>query len=91
MIDEKSYEKIFIYDISYKTLIRAKPLRVRFDKIDEFVRIYDGTSYLVFFAPEKYDAIYSRIRYLISLKITITYVFPTIMRNPKLILMILCL
>ena len=34
----------------------------------------DGTSYLVLFGPEKYDAIYNRIRYLISQKGGITYV-----------------
>ena len=45
MIDEKSHEKIFIYDISYKTLIDPKPLRIRFDKIDGFIRINDGTKY----------------------------------------------
>ena len=31
----------------YKILITAKPLRIRFDKIDGFIRIYDGTRYLV--------------------------------------------
>ena len=33
LIDKKSYENILIYDILYKTLIGAKPLRIRFDKI----------------------------------------------------------
>ena len=53
-----------IYDISYKTLIGPKPLRNRFDNIDGFIRIYDGTRYLVLPGPEKYDAIYNRIKYL---------------------------
>ena len=44
LIDKKSHENILIYDISYKTLIDSKPLRIRFDKIDEFIRIYDGTT-----------------------------------------------
>ena len=48
LIDEKSHENILIYDISYKTLIRAKSLRIRFDKIDGFIRIYDGNRYLTF-------------------------------------------
>ena len=43
LIDKKSHENILIYDISYKTLIGSKPLRIRFDKIDGFIRIYDGT------------------------------------------------
>ena len=63
-----------IYDISYKALIGPKLLRIRFDKIDGFVRIYDGTRYLTLFGSEKYDAIYNRSRYLISLKNGITYI-----------------
>ena len=31
LLDEKSYENVSIYDISYKSLIGAKPLRIRFD------------------------------------------------------------
>ena len=46
LIDEKSHEDILIYDISYKTLIDPKRLRIRFDKIDGFIRICDGTRYL---------------------------------------------
>ena len=66
LTNEKSYENILVYDISYKTLIGAKRLRIRFDKVDIFIRVYDGTKYLVLFRPEKYDAIFIRIRYLIS-------------------------
>ena len=76
MIGKKSHENILIYDISYKVLINSKPLRIRFDKIDGFFRIYDGTRYLTLFGSEKYDAIYNRTRYLISLKSGITYIFP---------------
>ena len=47
---------------------------VRFDKIDEIIRIYDGTRNLTLSGTKKY-AIYNRIRYLISLKISITYIF----------------
>ena len=43
LIDKKSHENILIYGISYKTLIGSKPLHIRFDKIDGFIRIYDGT------------------------------------------------
>ena len=45
LIEEKSHKSILIYDISQKTLIGSKPLRIRFDKIDGFIRIYDGTRY----------------------------------------------
>ena len=64
-----------IYDISYKTLIGPKPLNIRFDKTNEFIRIYDGTRYLVLLFSEKYDAIYNKIRYLVSLKGSVTYDF----------------
>ena len=49
----------------------AKPLRVRFDKVEGFfffyqgdgiTKVYDGTKYLVLFCTERYDAIYDKIR-----------------------------
>ena len=61
-----------IYDISCKTFMGANPMRVRFDEIDRFVKIYDGIRYSVLFGPGWYDAIYKRIRYLISEKSGIT-------------------
>ena len=57
-MDEKSHENLLIYDISYKTLIDSKLLHIRFDKIDGFIRIYDGPRYLTWLGSEKYDAIY---------------------------------
>ena len=39
-----------------------------FDKIDGFIRVYDGTRYLVLFRGEKYNFIYIRIRYLTRVK-----------------------
>ena len=50
-------------------------MRMRFDKAHGFVRVYDGTIYLVLLGVEKYDVIDNRIRYLISQKDGITYVF----------------
>ena len=44
-LGEKSYENILVYDFSYKTLIGEKPLRIRFHKVDAFIRVYDGTRY----------------------------------------------
>ena len=71
----KNYMKnMLIFDISYKTLISAKPLRFRFDKVAGFIRVYDGTIYLVLFVLEKYDVIYNKIRYLVSQKQGITYI-----------------
>ena len=51
LLDEKSYknryENILIYDISYKIFMVAKPLRIMFDKISGFIKIYDGIKYLI--------------------------------------------
>ena len=82
LIDEKSYEKILVYNITHKNLIDSKPLRIIFDKIDGFIRVHVGTRYLVLLGSEKYDSICDRIRYLIRVKSGITYIiscnYPTI-------------
>ena len=57
LIDEKSYKNIWLYNISYKTLIDSKPLCISFYKIDRFIKVYDGTRYLELFESEKYDFI----------------------------------
>ena len=62
LIDEKSYENILAYNISYKTLIDAKPLLIKFNKIDGFIRVYDGIRYLVLFGSETYDSIYGILK-----------------------------
>ena len=49
-------------------MIYAKPLCIRFNKIDRFIRVYGGTRYLVLFEREKCDYIYNRIRYLTGVK-----------------------
>ena len=41
-------------------------MRIRFDKIDGFIRTHDVTKYLTMFGSEKYDAFYGR-RYFFSL------------------------
>ena len=68
LLNEISYGNILVYNVSYKTLIGVKPLRVRDDQVYEFIRIYDGNRYLVLFRSEKYDPICNRIGYLISQK-----------------------
>ena len=74
LIDEKSYENILVYNNSCKSLIDSKPLHIWFNKIDEFIRVYDGTRYVLLFGSEKNDFIYNRFRYLISVKNGITHV-----------------
>ena len=50
-------------------------MHIRFNEIDGFIRGHDGTRYLVLFESEKKnDLIYNRIRYLISVKSSITYI-----------------
>ena len=44
LIDEKS---ILVYRIFYKRLMDSKPVRIRFNKIDRFIRVYHGNKYLV--------------------------------------------
>ena len=72
----KKHMKI-IYIITFctktnKILIDSKPLRIRFDKIDGFIRV--GSRNLVLFGRGKHDSIYNRIRYIISAKSDITYI-----------------
>ena len=49
-----------------------KSLRIRFDEIDGFIKIYDGIRYLVLFGPGWYDAFFNRIKYLVRKKSGIT-------------------
>ena len=50
-------------------------MRIRFDKIDGFIKIYDETKYFTLFGFEIFDTIYDRTRYFLSLKSSITYSF----------------
>ena len=73
-LDEKSYENILIYDISYKTFMGAKPLRIRFDEAYGTIKIYDGTRYLELFDSWSYNAIFNWINYLIGEKNNAEYI-----------------
>ena len=70
---------IFWFITFHTTFIGVKPSCSRFDKINGFIRVYDGTKYLVVFNLEKYNAIFDRIRYFIGVKSDRTYVFLTFM------------
>ena len=37
----------------YKSVIDYKPLRYRFEKINEFIKVYDETRYLALLGSEK--------------------------------------
>ena len=73
-IGRKSHENTLVSDISWKRLIGAKLLRIRNDKVDGFIRVYDGTRFSVLFGGEKYDFIRNRVTYLIRVKNGIAYV-----------------
>ena len=69
---------IYCYLVKYQAKQKPlfpKPLRIRFDKGDRFITVYDRTRYFVLFGGKKYDFIYNRIRYPIGVKSGITYVF----------------
>ena len=80
LLDEKSYENILVYNILYKTLIGAKPLRIRCDKSNGFIKAYDTTRYLVLFGAKTYN----RSRYLKSQKkVVLHMLFLIIMQESK--------
>ena len=56
------YKNTLFYCITYKTLFDSKPLHVKFDEVDGFIRVCNGIRYLVLLVSEKYDSIYNRIR-----------------------------
>ena len=56
-----------------KFLWPKKLLRIRFNKIDGFIKIYDGTRYMVLFGPERYDEIYDWFKYIIREKRGVAY------------------
>ena len=69
-----------IYNISYKTLIDPKPLGIRFDIIDGFIRIYDGTRYLTLFGSKNLKLFPTKVD-LINLKKASHIFFLPILRN----------
>ena len=80
-----------VYDISRKTLLRLKPLLVRFDEVDEFIRGFDGARYLALFGSGKHDAIYNRLDILYLKKVALQTFLFIIMQKSKLIHLILYL
>ena len=61
-----------VFYILYKTFISSKPLRIRLEEKDGFIKIYVGIRYLVLFRPGWDFAIYNRVIYLLSEKSGIT-------------------
>ena len=61
-----------MYDISHKTSTGAKPLPIRFDKTDGFIKIHYRIRYLVLFDYSPCGETCVKIEYLISEKSCIT-------------------
>ena len=55
-----------MHDISYKTSTDTKPLRVKFDKIDGFIKIHEKNKSLVLSDYSYCNKICDKIKYLIS-------------------------
>ena len=91
LLDQKSYGNILIYDISQKTFMVEKPLRVWLEKVDVFIKVYYVIRYLILFASEKQNAIYDRINYLISEKVVLDIVLIIIQQELEWIHIILYL
>ena len=71
LLDEKLYETFFIY-VTYKPLIGSKNLWILFDRVDGFIRNHNGTKYFPLFGSEKYNDIFNMIRYLVTIKLSIS-------------------
>ena len=84
MLDEKIYKNILIYDISYKTFMGSKPLRIWFDKIDGFIKNHDRIRYSLILAHCWFDEISDE-------KVVLLMVLIIILQESKLIQIILYL
>ena len=93
LLDEKSYkqkfEKILIYDISYKPSTGAKPLRFRFNEIDRFNKTHNGIRSLVLFDDAWFDKSCDKIKYLIIENVVLQIVLIIILGKSELIHIIL--
>ena len=73
LLDEKLYENVSVYDVSYKTSMSPKSFRIRFDKIDGFIKVRGGKfRHLVLCGYAFCDQISDNIDNLISEKGGIT-------------------
>ena len=69
LLDKKLYEDISDYKILHKTPTGSKPLRIRFDKVDEFIISLDGKiKHFILFDYGLFSKICEKIKYLMSKK-----------------------
>ena len=56
LLNKKLYINISVYNISYETPTGSKPVHIRFDQIDRFIRSLDGKiKHLVLFDYRLFD------------------------------------
>ena len=85
-LDEKLLENDSVYDISHKTLMGSEVLRIRFDKIDEFIMTRGGEfRYLVLFDHRLFDKTCDKIKYLIRKKVVLQIVLIIILERSEII------
>ena len=81
LLDKKSYENVLVDNILYKKFMDTKPLRIKFNKVEGLIKIYNEIRYLELFnlygaitarINFRYNAIFDKINYLISKKSGIT-------------------
>ena len=58
LYETKKYENIVIYDYLYKIFMGSKPLCIKFNKTDGFIKICNGIRYLILFSYWWYDKIF---------------------------------
>ena len=87
-MNEKPYESCLILNVTYG----EKPLSLIFDKINGYIRKYDGTKYVgLFYSGKTFKRIFYRIRYLIMLKSNIQTFILINIRKSKLVQMMIYL
>ena len=67
-IYKKRHENILVYNILCKTSIGLEPVRIKFNKIEGFIKIRDKIRYLVSFNYSCCDKMCHEIKYLLSEK-----------------------
>ena len=65
-------KNILIYHILCKTPTAARTLRIKFNKIDGFIKVHDTIRYVVLFDYGLFDKLFDRIKYLIIAELGIT-------------------
>ena len=89
LVDEKLSKSILVYDILYKTLFGLKPLCIRFDEANGFIRACEGIRNLVYLVLKYMMPFTIELDILLAKKTALHIFFLIIMQNSKLILMIL--